>query len=316
MEIDHREAAATPSQQPAEALAEQSSRSGGSYLLDHTWSAERARLEGLQAVLDPGTLRALDATGVAPGWRCLEVGAGAGSVAAWLCDRVGPEGRVVATDLQTEFLEALGLGALEVRRHDVVTDPLEEGAFDLIHTRLVLSHLRGRDAALGRLARALAPGGWLVVEDFAWSRPALVSARPDRRVRRAALLFPGVMRLLLAILGRAGYDPRYGARLPAELTRLGLVDVAAEGRAVVIRGGSPEAALGRLTLARLGALLDETPTGAAAGPLSPSRWLGIVPSAGRRLDRTLDDLSRLFDDPSVFILAPVLVAAAGRRPKG
>lgn len=314
MGIDHREAAATPNRQSAEALPEQSSRSDG-YLLDHTWPAERARLEGLQAALDPGTLRALEGTGVAPGWRCLEVGAGAGSVAAWLCDRVGPEGRVVATDLQTEFLEALGLANLEVRRHDVLTDPLEEGAFDLIHTRLVLSHLRGRDAALGRLARALAPGGWLVAEDFAWSRPALVSARPGRRVSRAARLFPGVMRLLLAILGRAGYDPRYGARLPAELTRLGLIDVAAEGRAVVIRGGSPEAALGRLTLARLSTLLDETPAG-ASGPLSPSRWLDIVPSARRRLDKTLDDLSRLFDDPSVFILAPALVAATGRRPNG
>jgi SAM-dependent methyltransferase len=315
VEIDHREAAGTASRQPAEALPEQSSQSGGGYLLDHTWPAERARLESLQAVLDPGTIRALDATGVGPGWRCLEVGAGAGSVAAWLCDRAGPEGRVVATDLQTEFLEALGLPNLEVRRHDVLTDPLEEGAFDLVHTRLMLSHLRGRDAALARLARALAPGGWLVAEDFAWSRPALVSARPDRRVNRAARLFPGVMRLLLTILGRAGYDPRYGARLPAELTRLGLVDVAAEGRAVVIRGGSPEAALVRLTLARLGALLEEKPAGAASGPLSPSRLLDI-PSVGRRLERTLDDLGRLFDDPSVFILVPALVAAAGRRPTG
>jgi SAM-dependent methyltransferase len=314
--IEHRETTPAPGRPPAAALRGQSSGQSGSYLFDHAWPAERARLESLQAVLDPGTLRVLDATGVGPGWRCLEVGGGAGSVAAWLCDRVGPDGRVLATDLQTEFLETLGLANLEVRRHDVVADPLEEAAFELIHTRLVLSHLPDRDAVLARLARALTPGGWLVVEDFAWSRPALVSARSDRRVSRTARLLPGVMRLLISILRRAGYDPRYGARLPAELARLGLVDVGAEGRAVVIRGGSPEAALGRLTLTRLGALLEEKPAGAASGPLSPSRLLGTMPPVGRRLQKALDDLISLFDDPSVFLLAPAMVAATGRRPTG
>jgi hypothetical protein len=51
--------------------------------------------------------------GVGAGWRCLEVGASGGSIAEWLCGKVGPHGRVVATDLQTM---SISLRAGEERR--------------------------------------------------------------------------------------------------------------------------------------------------------------------------------------------------------
>jgi len=53
-----------------------------------------------------------------------------------------------------------------VIRHDVGVDPLPEAAFDLVHARLVLIHVPQAAAALARLAAALRPGGWLVIEDF------------------------------------------------------------------------------------------------------------------------------------------------------
>jgi ubiquinone/menaquinone biosynthesis C-methylase UbiE len=95
---------------------------------------------------------------VAEGWHCLEVGAGGGSIATWLCDRVGAAGHVVATDIDPRFLDAVGSPNLEVRRHDIASDPLPEAAFDLVHTRLVLVHLPEREAALRRIVRALKPG--------------------------------------------------------------------------------------------------------------------------------------------------------------
>ncbi|WP_336500822.1 hypothetical protein [Candidatus Frankia alpina] len=49
---------------------------------------ERARLVAMASVCDPTTIRILDERGVSAGWRCLEVGAGGGSIAAWLADRV------------------------------------------------------------------------------------------------------------------------------------------------------------------------------------------------------------------------------------
>jgi precorrin-6B methylase 2 len=66
---------------------------------------ERERLALLTQVADPITIRRLTDLRVGRGWSCLDVGAGDGSVAHWLAGRVGPIGRVVATDLNLRFLE-------------------------------------------------------------------------------------------------------------------------------------------------------------------------------------------------------------------
>ena len=69
---------------------------------------ERERLALLTQFADPITTRRLTDLGVGRGWRCLEVGAGNGSIARWLASRVGSEGRVVATDLNPRFLGGQG----------------------------------------------------------------------------------------------------------------------------------------------------------------------------------------------------------------
>src|SRR2546425_1749627 len=140
----------------------------GAYVFDNSWEKERERLAGLEVSLDPGTTRILETVGVGPGWMCLEVAGGGGSITKWLCDRVGAKGRVLATDLNTRFLDALGEQNLEVRVHDITADDLPEATFDLIHARLLLEHLSGRDVALKQMVSALKPGGWLLVEDLDW----------------------------------------------------------------------------------------------------------------------------------------------------
>src|SRR5438477_229199 len=92
-------------------------------------------------------------------------GAGGGSIALWLAEQVGPSGSVLATDIDTRFLEGLARPNLAIRRHDIATDALPEAAFDLVHARFVLVHVPQRDTALQRMVRALKPGGWLVVEE-------------------------------------------------------------------------------------------------------------------------------------------------------
>ena len=96
-----------------------------SYQFDHKWEAERARLAALEQAFDPWSIRTIRATDPQPGWRCLEVGGGGGSMAAWLCDLVGGSGSVVATDLETKFLETISAENLEIREHDIATDELE-----------------------------------------------------------------------------------------------------------------------------------------------------------------------------------------------
>ena len=46
------------------------------YVFDHAWEEEQARLTGLEGGLDPGTLYHLETLGVSPGWRCWEIGGG------------------------------------------------------------------------------------------------------------------------------------------------------------------------------------------------------------------------------------------------
>jgi len=102
-----------------------------------------------------------------PVWNCLEVGEGGGSIAKWLCERVTSTGHVLVTDIDTRFLEQLRLPNLEVRQHNIVTDPLPERAFDLVHARLVLAHVPERNMALRKLISVLRPGGWVLLEELA-----------------------------------------------------------------------------------------------------------------------------------------------------
>src|SRR5918999_1372452 len=96
---------------------------------------ERRRLELLEECLDPITTRSLDAIGVEPGWRCLELGGGAGSVTRMLCDRVGRAGRVAAVDLDTRFLKEIEADNLDMHRQNVLTDGLTGDPYDLVHAR-------------------------------------------------------------------------------------------------------------------------------------------------------------------------------------
>src|SRR5262249_27436747 len=127
---------------------------------------ERVRLAGLEGALEPGLRDHLTRLGVGPGKRCLEIGAGGGSVAFWLAQRVAPRGRVVATDLETDFLEAEAkrYPTLEVLRHDITAEDPPTG-FDLVHARWLVEWLPDKLLALRRMVSALRPGGVLLIEE-------------------------------------------------------------------------------------------------------------------------------------------------------
>ena len=195
-----------------------------SYQFEHSWEHERERLAVLQRGGDPFTIDCLTAIGVGPGWRCLEIGAGAGSMARWLCDRVGPGGNVVATDLETGFLGELSAPNLEVRQHDIRSDPLEENAFDLVFARKVLEHLPEYRLALEKMVRAAAPGGWILVEDGDLvSTFAAECPDPD--------FFGRAYRAFVDTMAAAGYQPELGLHLGAHLLDAGLRGVQVRGRA-------------------------------------------------------------------------------------
>lgn len=146
------------------------------YLLDTGSDLGRLQMGHLEELLDPTTTACLAEIGAEDGWRCLDLGAGGGSVTRWLAGRVAPTGTVVAVDLDTSHLaERPGI---EVYRHDVNEGLPVDGPFQLIHTRLLLLHLPHRAEILRKLVDALAPGGWLMVGEFS-DRPRTVLSAPS-----------------------------------------------------------------------------------------------------------------------------------------
>ncbi len=89
------------------------------YALDPAWHAERDRLDSLTSLYDGRTLALCERLGLAPGWHCLDAGAGTGSLAVALAERVGPAGSVTALDADTRFLAPLASERLTVVESDL-----------------------------------------------------------------------------------------------------------------------------------------------------------------------------------------------------
>ncbi|WP_462202904.1 class I SAM-dependent methyltransferase [Frankia sp. CcWB3] len=198
------------------------------YVLDQGHPDERTRLEAMAQLWDPGTMRLVAALGIGAGHHCLEVGAGTGSVARALAEVVGPTGHVLAVDRDIRFLDRLP-EPVEVRRMDVMVDDLPHARFDLVHARLLIAHLHPHRRALQRLAAAVAPGGWLLIEEVDWTCADLVV--PEAPIHTA------MVRALQGLIGEGGgFDATYGRRLLGDVLSLDLTDESAQYHGVQSRG--------------------------------------------------------------------------------
>ncbi len=261
------------------------------YAFANARAVQRERLRLLEALLDQGTFRLLERLGVRPGWRCLEVGAGAGSVAAWLCERTDPGGSVLATDLDTTVLRELEHPNLEVRVHDVLSDELPQGEFDLVHARLLLAWLTDPERGLQRMLAALKPGGWLLVEEMDFHCIA-----PDAGVDPGArALFARVLAAHHAVLAdQHGFDPFCGRGLHRALSNVGLAEVDSEGRLAIWRGGQAGGTVWRLTLIQLREQLI---------------------AHGRVSATEVDTVIDLCDDPRFAFMSQATIGAWGHRQR-
>ena len=196
------------------------------YLLDNAGDQVPDRWTALAALFDEPTFRRLREIGIRPGWDCLEIGAGGGSVARWIAEQVGPRGVVTATDLDTRWLEQQQLPNLNVVRHDITRDRLPVHTYHLAHSRLVLTHLPEPEAVIDRLIPALRPGGWLVLEEFdtsyldgACPRPRTAAEHRANHIREA----------FAQLLEKRGPDLALPSRLPGLLSARGFEAVEVRG---------------------------------------------------------------------------------------
>jgi SAM-dependent methyltransferase len=219
------------------------------YAFDNAAPQAGDRFATLSALYDDVTCRHLGRFGIGPGWSCLEVGAGGGSIARFMSDRVGRRGRVVATDINIDWIAGSLPAYVDLQQHDIGVDTLPEAAFDVIHARAVLTFVPERRAALRRMIAALKPNGWLLIEEMlppiteAWDRPD----DPDVALARKARV------AILELLRRRGGDPTFPQRLPEDVRACRLSDFGAEGYFIPYRS---HAVLG-LAKANIEQLADE-----------------------------------------------------------
>lgn len=194
---------------------------------------ELARLQAIEAEFDLAGRRRLYATGLTAGWRCLEVGPGAGSLMQWMGEKVGPSGHVVALDLTTKFLPDRRPEHVEIHQGDIRTASLPQGSFDLVHARYVLIHLPDYEVALSRMLAALKPGGWIILEepDFSASRGIAGEA-----AQLAAMQH--INQAIHRMYESRGMDDALGLKLLPFLQMRGLCELAMEYEAPVSAGGS------------------------------------------------------------------------------
>jgi SAM-dependent methyltransferase len=263
------------------------------YTFDNAWTHELERLRDLAAQRDPETIRHLVALGVTTGWRCLEIGPGAGSIAEWLCDAVGQQGHVVAADIDPRFVQPIDRANLEVRTLDVVRDPVESNAFDLVHARFVLEHLPARAEVLKKLVFAVRPGGWILLGSI--DALAVIGLAQGVRFvvpRSKASMLNRFLDGFYEFWTTQGFSTGFARSVPERLIALGLDDVGAEQIGSMVIGGSSFAEFQALTVEQM-----------------KDRLL----ASGSLTLEDIDDGISFYRDPDSRWMSPPAVYAWGRR---
>lgn len=243
------------------------------YTLSHQLTGERQRLALMSSLLDPIELAQLTRLGVRPGWRCLELGCGNGSISCALAERVAPTGHVVASDIDLAYIAQLQRPCLEIRRIDVLQDAIEENCYDLVVARALLHHLPDARRALGRMINAMKPGG------------VLLSIEPD--MLPATVAEPDSIRKFwegwLKWSVEAGIDYSIGREVAGWLDSFGLEHVAGEGNTARFNGGSDWATYWMDTIRELesslmnsGYITERMLQEFQASYANPHYWTGVI----------------------------------------
>lgn len=253
-------------------------------MFDNTAAVEYQRLDLMSKILDPWTRGYLAALGVGPGWQCLELGGGNGSITEWLAERVGFTGAVTAVDLNASLLDLIPAPNVTVHQLDIRGDALPGGNYDLVTCRAMLHQISDdAPAVLAKMAAALKPGGWLLVQE------------PDFHLAPTTepAVWAAAWNGLLAWGRTTGVDWCIGRRLPGLVDSLGLPGALAKTDVQNIRGRDRGALYFQL-------FFDEV--------------RDRVLAAGLLDAKTLDDASALLNDPAYWTQCWMMTAVWARKP--
>jgi SAM-dependent methyltransferase len=258
-------------------------------------ASELDRLQFQHGVWKSVTDAFLRRTGVAKGWRCLDVGGGPGFVAHDLRVLVEEDGEVVMLEPSAMFVRQFGE---EVRRQGwnnvrSIQGSAEEailpvGHFDLIFIRWVIAFVRDPSTFIHRLLPALRPGGIIAIQDYYYEGLSLFP-------RGGA--FDRMAEIVRAYYRSGGGDPYVTGRIPGILRDRGL------------------------------RIVDYTPHSIAGGPRSDiMEWahrffVPHIPLMAEKGLITLQEAGELLGDwhahrsnPDAIFFTPIVVDIAGKAP--
>ena len=258
-----------------------------------TNDAELARLGYQHQVWAAETAAAWERAGFRPGDRVLDVGCGPGYGTFDLAHLVGRTGRVLGVDVSERFIGHLeaerrrrGVEQVETRVEDLEALSVPPASVDGAFARWVLCFVRDPARVVGRVARALRPGGAFAVMDYC-RYEAFTVAPEGAAIQRAVAAVSRSFRT-------HGGDPDVGQRLPALMRAAGLT----------VRSVRPI-----VRVARPGSALWEWPATFFANYLPSLVQSGELTEADRlAFAREWDERSR---SPDAFLLSPPMVEVIG-----
>jgi len=190
----------------------------------------------LPGILDgPSRVRITGADLDLDGALCWEIGAGAGTMATWLGTLVGPAGEVLATDINPRHIKPSP--QVTVLTHDIAEDPLPDGPFQFVFSRLCFPHVPARRELLPKVIAKLAPGGAILLEEWETRNRHGVLATTDPRIPELYDRYQDV--LIGTILAGKGHDPTWANDVHSVMLDAGLVDVDTTINARAWSGGTP-----------------------------------------------------------------------------
>jgi SAM-dependent methyltransferase len=152
----------------------------------------------LETWLGPATEKMLEAANITTGSRVLDVAAGGGGQTLAAARRVGPSGRVLATDISPRILSyaarvtaEAGLTNVETREVDgEALDVLPAASFDAVISRVGLIYFPDRQSALAGMRRVLRRGGRIAAIVYSTPERNSFFSIPVSIIRQAAQLPP------------------------------------------------------------------------------------------------------------------------------
>lgn len=194
-------------------------KTGKDYILGVN-KTELERLKFQHDVWKPVTDSFFDRLNIQKGWKCLDVGAGPGFVSMDLRERIGAKGKMTALEPSGMYLKYFKSEVkkrnwknFEYLKGHLEDIPLKKNYYNLIYVRWVITFVPEPDKFLEKLVDALAPGGIVALQDYAYD---------------TLLLYPtgGAFDIAPEVVKNyyiaGGGDPYIGARLPSLFKKNGL----------------------------------------------------------------------------------------------